>query len=97
MGCESDDDSNEVEDFLMLSTNKNPVIDIDDEFNDDDDDDTTEDEDSSGDKYPLLSSSGPAGDLRGIMLGLFRKSSWDCLECLYPGWRHGWRQILPFQ
>ena len=65
----------------MLSTNKNPVIDIDDEFNDDDDyNDTTEDEDSSGDKYLLLSSSGPAGDLRGIMLGLFRKSAWDCLE-----------------
>ena len=72
MDCESDGDSNEdfedaLEDFLMLSTNKNPVNDI-------DDDDTTEDEDSSGDKYLLVSSSGPAGDHWGYLLGLFRKS-----------------------
>lgn len=52
---------------LMLYTNKNPVNDI-------DDDDTTEDEDSSGDKYLLVSSSGPAGDRWKARLGLYRKS-----------------------
>ena len=72
MDCESDGDSNEdfedaLEDFLMLSTNKNPVNDI-------DDDDTTEDEDSSGDKYLLVSSSGPAAEHNGLNMGLFRKS-----------------------
>ena len=56
---------------LMLSANKNPVNDV-------DDDDITEDEDS-GDNYLLVSSSGPAGDKWGHQLGLFRKSE-DTIE-----------------
>ena len=46
MECESDQDSDDGDDFVMLSTNKNPVNDI--------EDDTTEDEDTNREVMPEI-------------------------------------------
>ena len=60
MDCQSDEDSDGLEDFVMLSTNKNPVHDIEDDFT----------SDTSDRKFILISSSGPAADHH--CMGLYR-------------------------
>ena len=65
MDCESDECSDDMDDFLMLSTNKNPVNDV--------EDDSTEDEESANPtRFLLISSTGPAADRRSEMFGLYR-------------------------
>ena len=61
MDCESDEYSDDMDDFLMLSTNKNPVNDV--------EDDSTEDEESANPtKFLLVSSPDPAADRWSGML-----------------------------
>ena len=65
MDCESDIDSDD--DFMMLSTNKNPVNDI--------EDDSSEDGDSFNDpNFIMISSTGPAADNHADMMGVYRRS-----------------------
>ena len=60
LDCESDEDADDMRDLVMLSTNKNPVNDVEDEFID------------TGPQFFLISSTGPAADYR-CMLGLYRQ------------------------
>ena len=66
MECDKNGDSEET-DECFLSTNKNPVHDL-------TDDDTTEYEESSCHEYIVVSSTGPAADHCGVMLGIYRKT-----------------------
>ena len=61
MDCENDSDSLDMENFVILSTNNNPVKDVDDDF--------TEDS-----KFILISSTGAAADHECDTLGLYRQS-----------------------
>ena len=60
--CESDEDSDGLKDFVILSTNKNPVHDIEDDTN----------EDISDPEFFLFSSTGPAA-FHHHSLGLYRQ------------------------
>ena len=72
--CETEDDSDDMEDFVMLSTNKNPIKDIEEEVS----------EDKASPNFLLLSSTGPAADHRGQMLGVYHKSQEKREEkCVY--------------
>ena len=64
MDCETDEDTDEMEDFLVLSTNKNPITDIDDEIP----------EDSTDPNFILVSCSGPAADHQSDKFGVYRLS-----------------------
>ena len=68
MDCHSDAESDDMDNFVMLSTNKNPVNDIEDD---------TSSEDGLMDaekKFVLISSSGPAADYQSDMFGVYRLS-----------------------
>ena len=65
MDCESDIDSDD--DFMMLSTNKNPVNDI--------EDDSSEDGDSfNAPNFIMISPPAPAADNHADMMGVYRRS-----------------------
>ena len=61
MSCENDGESDDVENFVILSTNKNIINDVDEDF--------TEDS-----KFLLISSTGAAADRPCGSLGLYRQS-----------------------
>ena len=67
---QSDEDSDDMQNFMMLSTNKNPVNDI--------EDDSSEAEDSFYNnyipKFILISSKGPAAENQSDKMGLYRLS-----------------------
>ena len=68
MVCKSNEDSDDMQDFMMLSTNKNPVNDI--------EDDSSEAEDCcySPPNFILISSRGPAAENHADKMGLYRLS-----------------------
>ena len=68
MDCASDEESDGLRDFVMLSDNKNPVDDIEDDSSQDD-----YKEDTTSPNFLLISSTGPAAD-HHCMLGLYRRA-----------------------